>query len=158
MGTFGFSYVGLVFLLMLFVPNILWAKQPPEGYEALERNEPKPLLFLERSGQVLTTCCALCFAELNLHGLSPRCLWLLAAFGLLALYDICWVRYFRSERTLADFYGSQFGIPVPLAILPVTAFFLLGVYGKVVWLMLSAVILGTGHIGIHLRHRKEVFS
>lgn len=158
MGTFGFSYVGLIFLLMLFIPNAMWTKHRPEGYEALEENEPKPLVLLERIGQVLTTCCALCFSDLNLRPLSPWSLWLLAAFVLLALYDVCWARYFRSKHTLADFYGSQFGIPVPLATLPVTAFFLLGVYGKVIWLMVSAVILGIGHIGIHWEHHKEVFA
>ncbi len=158
MGTLGFSYVGLAFLLMLFVPNAIWTKQRPEGYEALEKQEPKALLLLERTGQALTTCCALCFSDLNLHGWSAWCLWLLAAFLLLALYDVCWVRYFCSKRTLADFYGSQFGIIVPLATLPVAAFFLLGVYGRVIWLMASAALLGVGHIGIHLSHRKEVFA
>lgn len=150
--------MGLLFLLMLFVPNTLWTRYRPEGYEALEEKESKFLLLFERAGQVLVTCCALCFADLNLQSLSPWCLWLLAAFGLLILYEVCWIRYFLSEHTLADFYGSQFGIPVPLAVLPVTAFFLLGIYGRVIWLMLAAVILGIGHIGIHLRHRKEVFS
>ena len=29
---FGFSYVGLCFLLMLFVPNLLWTKQMPKDY------------------------------------------------------------------------------------------------------------------------------
>lgn len=33
---------------------------------------------------------------------------------------------------------------------------LLGVYGKVLWLMLSVMILGIGHVGIHLQHRKEI--
>lgn len=28
---FGFSYVGLIYLLMLFVPNIIWTKCKPEG-------------------------------------------------------------------------------------------------------------------------------
>ena len=27
---FGFSYVGLIFLLMLFVPNFLWTKHRPK--------------------------------------------------------------------------------------------------------------------------------
>lgn len=34
--------------------------------------------------------------------------------------------------------------------------FLLGVYGKVIWLMISIVILGIGHIGIHWQHKKEL--
>ncbi len=31
MGHLGFSYVGLIFLAMLFVPNIIWAKNQPQG-------------------------------------------------------------------------------------------------------------------------------
>ena len=30
---FGFSYVGMIFLLMLFVPNLIWAENQTEGYE-----------------------------------------------------------------------------------------------------------------------------
>ncbi len=158
MGTFGFSYIGLVFLVMLFVPNILWAKQPPEGYEELERGEPRWLLAFERAGQVLCTGCALCFADLNPRGLSPWVLILAVSFALMVLYEACWYRYFAGPRTVAAFYADQFGIPVPLATLPVAAFFLLGVYGKLLWLVLAAVILGVGHIGIHLRHRREVLA
>jgi len=42
------------------------------------------------------------------------------------------------------------------ATLPVLAFFLLGIYGKVIWMLAASVILGAGHIGIHLQHRKEI--
>lgn len=35
-----------------------------------------------------------------------------AAFALMVMYEIWWVRYFRSERRLADFYSSFLGIPV----------------------------------------------
>ena len=158
MGTFGFSYIGLLWLVMLFVPNLLWAKRRPEGYEGLERGEPKWLLVFERTGQVLCTCCALCFADLNPRELSPWTLILAVSFGLMILYDVCWYRYFAGPRTVSAFYADQFGIPVPLATLPVAAFFLLGVCGKLLWLILAAVILGVGHIGIHLRHRKEVLG
>jgi len=40
--------------------------------------------------------------------------------------------------------------------LPVAAFFPLGVYGKVVWLLISMMVLGIGHIGIHLQHHREM--
>ena len=29
MGHFGFSYTGLIFLLMLTVPNLIWTKHQP---------------------------------------------------------------------------------------------------------------------------------
>ena len=32
--TLGFSYVGLIFLLMLFIPNILWSRKKPLGYSS----------------------------------------------------------------------------------------------------------------------------
>ena len=38
---FGFSYVGLVFLLMLMVPNIIWSKNKPKDYDTFSKNENK---------------------------------------------------------------------------------------------------------------------
>jgi len=154
MGHLGFSYVGLVFMLMLIIPNIIWMRTRPKGH-ALE-SESRVLLALERAGQALVTCTALIFSDFNLRPWSLWTLWLVAAMTAMLLYEIWWVRYFRSKRTPADFYSNFCGIPVAGAVLPVTAFLLLGIYGKVLWLLLSAVILGVGHIGIHLRHRKEI--
>ncbi len=48
------------------------------------------------------------------------------------------------------------GIPVAGATLPVLAFLLLAIYGKNIILGAAVVILGIGHIGIHLTHRKEI--
>lgn len=154
MGHFGFSYVGLVFLLMLLIPNIIWAKNKPEGYTS--KNENRVFLALERIGEVLTTACALVFDDFNLHGWTSWAWWLIAAFALMSMYILWWVRYFCSERRLSDFYSSFLGVPVAGATLPVLAFFFLGIYGKVVWLMAASVILGVGHIGIHLQHKHEL--
>ncbi len=38
----------------------------------------------------------------------------------------------------------------------VAAFLLLGIYGKNICMIIAVVILGIGHIGIHLNHRKEI--
>jgi len=156
MGHFGFSYVGLVFLLMLAVPNMIWTKYKPEGYT--NQNENRTLLVLERAGQVCVTCTALMFSDYNIHGWTTWSFWLIAAFALMVLYEYWWIRYFRSKRQLKDFYRSLWGIPVAGATLPVAAFFFLGIYGKVVWLMVSVVILGIGHIGIHLQHLRDINS
>ena len=72
-----------------------------------------------------------------------------------ALYEFWWVRYFRSSRTMADFTASLLGVPVAGASLPVAAFFLLGIYGRAWWMLPGVVILGIGHIGIHLGYRRE---
>ena len=38
------------------------------------------------------------------------------------------------------------------------AFFLLGIYGGNILMILGSYILGVGHIGIHLQHKKEVYD
>ena len=38
---FGFSYIGLIFLLMLMLPNIIWSKNKPKGYDKYVKNENK---------------------------------------------------------------------------------------------------------------------
>ncbi len=154
LGHFGFSYVGLIFLLMLTVPNLIWTKNQPQGYDF--KNENKILLWLERIGQVLVSCIVLVFSDFNLHGWSVWSIWLIVAFIIMILYECWWLRYFKSEKTLSDFYSSFAGVPVAGATLPILAFFLLGIYGKVIWLMIAVLILGIGHIGIHLQHRKEI--
>lgn len=154
MGHLGFSYIGLVFLLMLIIPNLMWTRHQPKGYDS--RNESKTLAAFERIGQVLVTCTALIFSDFNLRPWSAWSLWLMAAVILMLLYEAWWIRYFKSKKTLWDFYSSICGVPVAGATLPVAAFFLLGVYGKVIWLLISVVILGIGHIGIHLQHQKNI--
>ncbi len=151
LGNFGFSYVGAAFLVALFVPNLIWAaRAKPEGYDA--SGEPVVLRWLERIGQVLTTATALLLSDTDVAAPSPWTAWLVAAILLMLAYEACWIRYFRGPRTMTEFYRPFLGIPVPLASLPVTAFVLLGVYGRVIPLIVSAVVLGVGHVGIHVVH------
>lgn len=156
MGHIGFSYVGCLYLLMLFIPNMLWMRKLPKGYDA--SNENRILLFCERVGQVLVTVCAIIFTDFNIKAFTPNTLWLLASCLCMLLYEGYWVRYFKSERRLEDFYSSFCGVPLAGATLPVIAFFLLGVYGQVVYMMLSVLLLGIGHIGIHIQHKRELYK
>lgn len=153
---FGFSYIGLIFLAMLTVPNILWTKNQPADYKKYAGNENKILLLFERAGEALVTCTALIFTDFNIRAWSVWSVWLAAAIVLMLLYEAYWIRYFRSGKTMKDFYSRFLGVPVAGATLPVCAFFLLGIYGKNILMLIAVVILGIGHIGIHLNHRKEI--
>lgn len=153
---FGFSYIGLIMLLMLMIPNLIWSKHRPADYDQYVLNEKKGLLVLERIGEVLVTTTALIFKDFNIQGLSYRLLILVASFLLMFLYEVYWIRYFKSEKTMKDMYSSILGIPVAGATLPVCAFFLLGIYGRNIFLLGATVILGIGHIGIHISHLKEI--
>ena len=64
-GNLGFSYIGFLFLVMLFIPNIIWSGKKPQGYTAEKEN--KVLLLFERSGEAMTCCCSLIFSDFNVH-------------------------------------------------------------------------------------------
>lgn len=154
MGHFGFSYMGIIFLLLLIVPNLVWTKHQPKGYDSSHEN--RILSLFERIGEVLVSAVALIFSDFNFQGWNLWGIWLLLALLFMVLYEIWWIRYFRSDKQLQDMYSSFGIIPVAGATLPVIAFIFLGIYGRVVWMILSVIILGIGHIGIHLQHQKEI--
>ena len=106
--NFGFSFVGLIFLAMLFVPNILWSKYPPKDYDNYSKNENKLLLALERIGQILVVIFSL-FCGVTFSS-NPI---LIFAFLLMILYEIYWIRYFKSSRTMRDMYENMLFIPLP---------------------------------------------
>ncbi len=160
---FGFCITGLIFLIMLILPNIIWAKKQPEGYEEAAGKENKVLLLLERIGEVLMTVILVIFPAFNPHvrrlpeGLYFKftiIIWF-AAVVLMILYECYWIRYFAGKRTMKDMYCSFAGFPVAGASLPVIAAFLLGLYSGNLIMLAVSVILGIGHIGIHLNHKKD---
>jgi hypothetical protein len=109
---------------------MIWSKNKPEDYDKYVVNENKILLIFERVGEVLVTGLSLIFADFNINTISNWSIILLAAFLLMVLYEIYWVRYFRSKKTMKDMYSSLLGVPVAGATLPVFAFLLLGIYGR----------------------------
>ena len=151
-GHFGFSYIGVFYLMMLFIPNTMWMKNQPLGYSP--QGENPVLVIFERIGQVAVTCIAVIFSDFNIRINSWWSLWFAASLVFMIFYEMYWLRYFKSSKGLKDFYSSFLGIPVAGATLPVLGFFLLGVYGKNLWMLIAISILGIGHIGIHLNHRK----
>ena len=152
----GFSYLGLLYLLMLIIPNIIWSKKLPKDYNKYVKNENKILLTLERIGEILVCCFSLIFKGVNINSISFQSILLIISFLFMILYEIYWIKYFRSKKTMKDMYSSLLRIPVAGATLPVIAFFLLGLYANNILLIISVIILGIGHIGIHLNHCKEI--
>lgn len=153
---FGFSYIGLIYLLMLSIPNSLWVKYKPRNYDSYTMHENKIFMFFEKVGQILVCTSLIIFRDFNIYQISKWTLWLFVSFLVMTLYEIYWIRYFKSEHELKDFYRSLLGIPLPGATLPVIAFVMLGIYGKNPILIIVSIIFGIGHIGIHKQHVNEI--
>ncbi|MBR5386786.1 MAG: alpha/beta hydrolase [Clostridiales bacterium] len=155
---FGFSYIGLIYLAMLLIPNGIWTKHQPKGYAEYAAKENKILLAFERVGQFIVTPTAVLFSDFNFKGWNFWLVVLGISFLMMVLYDIAWVRYFRSEKSMKDFYRGFCGMPLALATYPVFAFLLLGIYGGNILMCVGSIILGIGHIGIHTQHAREVYG
>jgi hypothetical protein len=57
---------------------------------------------------------------------------------------------------MKDMYAPFGGYPLAGATLPVLALLLMGMYSRNRIVILSSIILGIGHIGIHYMHWKEL--
>ena len=50
---FGFSYIGVIWMIMLFVPNMIWTKNKPQDYEKYVNGENKVLLVMSVISKVV---------------------------------------------------------------------------------------------------------
>jgi len=157
MFQFGFSYIGLFYLVMLLVPEILRDGRMPADHRSCEKKESVLLQLPEKLGGVLVCVCVLIFSDFNIRD-TWWTLWLILSLTAMLLYDLYWVRYFRGSRTMQDLYRPFLKIRTPGAVLPVAAFGLLALYGGNAFLLLADILFGIGRIGIHRQHEKEVFE
>ena len=70
MGHLRFSYIGLIFLRMLIIPNLIWMRHQPKVYDF--QHENKSLCIFERVGQVLVSGTVLIFSD---FAFRPWSLW-----------------------------------------------------------------------------------
>lgn len=152
--NFGISWWGVLFLMMLLIPNSIWTKHQPIDDEKIGGHENRTLLLFERIGQIGVSASMIVIADTTFQWNTLDSFILILALSLMLLYEIWWLRYFQSKKTLYDFYQPFLGIPTPGATLPVIAFFLLGIYNRNWFLLFFTGIFGIGHISIHVNHSK----
>lgn len=151
-----FSLVGISYFLLLLIPNLLWLKFKPASYQIAQASEKLWLVLIERIGQLLV-CVALIFHDdldvrPTIFGIWP----ILISILCMALYLICWIRYFQSHHTLGDFYAPLGILPIPLATLPVLGIALLALYETNAFLGWATLVFAVGHIGVHGLHLKNL--
>ncbi len=131
--------------LLILLPNLAWMLFPPKASPPPTK-EPLALTVLENVGRITTLMLPFLY---DLHferpfALPAALLMILALAG----YYYCWLRYFRSGSEATWLSHPLFGIPLPMAILPVL-FLLLSAYLLISWWMLAAALLfGVCHIWI----------
>jgi hypothetical protein len=102
------------------------------------------LVWLERAGQAL---CVVVPAITDPG--EVLWWWSLPVFASLAGYYALWGRYL-SIRRYSALYAPFWHIPVPMAILPVLAFFFAAAWLTNLWIAVAAFVLAAGHIPVSL--------
>lgn len=153
-----FSPLGVAYLCLLFIPNILWARRQRASPKVAAARESPVLALFERVGQAMTTMAAVVEPAARHAGPARvMCLMcLMVSIVAIALYEVAWLQYFRAPIGSASIYSKLGPIPQPLAILPVLGFSLLALYQEHWVLVVSVLTLGVGHIGIHVVHAREL--
>lgn len=136
----GFSLLGLVVALAVLAPNLLLVAAPPLEPMPTAR-VPVVLTALERVGQALCLVTPVVFVPDHLNWW-----WMLVVAAALGGYYALWARYLLRGRRGAALYEPWWRIPVPMAILPVTAFLAAAAGLGNGWLAIAALVLAAGHI------------
>jgi hypothetical protein len=136
----GFSALGLALSLAIFAPSLSLAWFPPRP--AVPAGvAPRPVTVLERAGQ------ALCVTIPAITVGASVSWWRFPLVGALVLaYWALWVRFLATGRPLAALFGPVWGVPVPMALLPVAAFLAGAAWLENPWVAIAAAVLAAGHI------------
>jgi hypothetical protein len=141
-----FSWTGLALAAAILLPNALVVLLPPrEGLRVLASTGPVPGV-VERIGQVG------CLAAAVLWGPDRgAAAWGWAMLAAVLAYDALWVRYLLAGRRASSLLAPVWGVPVPMAVLPVVAFGCGAVWSTSPWLVVATVVLAVGHLPNSLR-------
>ncbi|WP_244928456.1 hypothetical protein [Nocardioides sp. W7] len=135
-----FSWTGLALAAAILVPNALLVLFPPrEGLTAL--TSAGPSVVLERLGQVGCLGASVLWGEDR-----GAAVWGGAALLLVVAYVALWLRYLVTGRHVLSLFEPVWGLPVPMAVLPVAAFACGALWSGSPWLAVATVVLAAGHL------------
>ncbi len=144
---------GWIIPFFIALPNIAWAVLPssPVSSSGTDAPEPEPriLVFLERAGRIGVFGLPF-FLNVHVSTATDR-LCLGVAVLALGIYYLGWARYFVRGRLPELLYRPFVGIPVPLAISPVTYLLACSGLTRSIALALTTLVFGAAHISLSVR-------
>lgn len=152
MDRFGFSWIGVVFLAVFFLPDMICTAKMQTAYSP----ESTTMRFagMERLGIILVCAAAITCAPLQPSTWNPRCWLLIGAAAIGVAYLIWWFRKVAKKRTEKNETFSG-GVPLPGALAATCAFLLLGFYAQDLLLLVCTLFFAIGDIGVR-REQKQV--
>ncbi|MHB8063844.1 MAG: hypothetical protein ACYDG2_14625 [Ruminiclostridium sp.] len=139
----GFSIIGLLIAVFIFLPNLLFMIYPPKNVPDELKDAGIIFTVLERIGQV--ACLVILVISRDSYKNVNIDIWFILMVLCVILYYSLWVRYVVKGHDLSLAFKPLIFIPIPMAIFPVLAFGFAALWGKSISLVIAVVLLAIGH-------------
>lgn len=150
----GFSIIGTIIAIAIFIPNLLMIKFPPNKAPKDLKDAGIIFTVLERIGQV-GCILILVISKNNFERLTIN-IWTVFMGSCLLIYYFLWARYVVKGQEYKLLWEPLSFIPIPMAVFPVGAFLFAAILGKSIWLSILVVFLGIGHFANSWHSYKEL--
>lgn len=139
----GFSIIGLLIAIFIFLPNVLFIIFPPKNVPVGLKDAGIIFTVLERIGQA-GCLVILVMSKENYQNVIINSWFVLMALCVIAYYCL-WIRYVVEGHYFSFAFKPFLLLPIPMAIFPVLAFGLAALWGKSIYLGIAVIILAIGH-------------
>lgn len=150
--------LGGIIAVVILLPNLLVVLFPPKlklaNVSARVDGLSQVMNIFERVGQIGSFTIPF-FYQLKCSTILDTTMLIIMSSALI-LYYAGWIRYFVKGRNEGLFYKSMLGIPLPMAIMPIIYFISASVLLSSGWLLISAILLGAGHITVSWQHSRSI--
>lgn len=140
----GVHYKGILVVLLLLLPNILFCIFPPQN--TIKNTSSVPVFFtiIEQIGRIACFIVPIVFGKKIAEQKNSYLVILMVVC--LLIYYICWILYFANGREYYDLFKPLGFIPIPMAIFPLMYLLLLGIWVKSPIFITPAILFSIGHI------------
>lgn len=139
----GFSFTGFIVVIVLLLPNILFAGFPPKNVPEGLKDTNILLTAMERVGQIGFIIIPI-LSKLYFMDKGPTFALGVMIFSAAVYYGL-WIRYFTGGREYSLLVEPVAAIPIPMAVFPIIYMLFAAIWSQHVWLGAAAVIFAAGH-------------
>ncbi|MBN2004660.1 MAG: hypothetical protein JXA21_14990 [Anaerolineae bacterium] len=145
--------MGWLIPLLILLPNVLIVRFPPADKPQDASGVNRLLEVLERLGQVGVFVIP-CFYRVRVWGVVAAVSLAVMALALVCYY-LGWLRYVRRGRRYALLFAPMWGIPLPMAVMPIIYFGTAAALLRSWPLAAATLALAVGHLAVSEHERRK---
>jgi hypothetical protein len=148
--------MGWLIPLLVLLPNVLMVRFPPTERPEDASGVNRWLEALERLGQAGVFVIP-CFYRVRVQGAMASVSLVVMALALVCYYR-GWLRYVQQGRRYALLFAPMWGIPLPMAVMPVIYFGAAAALLRSWSLAAATVVFAIGHLVVSAHEQRRIAS